>query len=128
MDNPDLTTIRQICSLYPEAEEGLLQDRPLFHVRRRRFAIYNWEEAPYRKRWEGAGRSLHFATSEYTRSRLKLDDRFVASPHHGFRGWTSLKLVAETDWNEISELLLSAYRHVANKSLVRRLEGKDEAE
>jgi len=122
--NSDLDKLRQICGLFPEAEEGLLQDRPLFHVRRRRFAIYNCIDAPYRKRWEGFGRSLHFATSPDQKVHLSADTRFVESPHHGFRGWMSVGLDDESNWRELNDLLLFAYRHVANKKLIAQLEGR----
>ena len=106
-----------------ETEIGELQDRPLFHVRRRRIAIYNPKDAPYRKRWGETGRSIHFATSRRTFDYLADDDRFYSSPHHGFRGWLGLDIDDESDWQEIGTLLLWAYRHVANKALVRELEG-----
>jgi hypothetical protein len=121
-DKADLVRIRQICSRFPEAEEGALQDRPLFHVRRRRFAIVNSENAPYRQRWESFGRSLPFATEPRRQIELENDARFSASPHHSFRGWMALDLRAEEiDWSEINELLESAYRHVAGKELVAEL-------
>ena len=121
-DSSNLEQIRRICSRFPEATEDRLQDRPLFHVRRRRFAIYNAADAPYRKRWAMCGSSLHLATSKSTFHFLEDDDRFYPSPHHGFRGWVGLDMDGTTDWKEISELLLWAYRHVANRDLVKQLE------
>lgn len=124
VSDSDLQRLRSICSRFPEAEEDLIQDRPLFHVRRRRFAIYNPSGAPYRKRWETCGRSIHFAASQKMAGSLVEDERFYSSPHHGFRGWLGLDLDESSDWNEVADLLLWAYRHVANKSLLQELEGK----
>jgi hypothetical protein len=122
-DSADLTRIRTICSRFPEAEEGELQDRPLFHVRRRRFAIFNGTESPRRRRWESFGRSLHLATSPQLSAQIENDDRFVASPHHGFRGWVALDLEKGAfSWGEIDELLEAAYKHVAGRELVDELE------
>ena len=45
-DEAELIRIRRICSRFPDAEEDQLQDRVLFHVRRRRFAIFNGAGAP----------------------------------------------------------------------------------
>ena len=125
-DSEDLARIRNICSRFPEAEQGELQDRPLFHVRRRRFAIFNGYESPRRPRWEGFGRSLHLATSPQLNAKLKNDDRFVVSPHHGFRGWVALDLEeAAVSWDEIDEMLEAAYRHVAARELVDELDRRD---
>lgn len=119
----DLVRIRVVCARFPEAEEGVIQDRPLFHVRRRRFAILNSPDAPYRKRWKDFGRSLHFMTDPIRRSVLQGDSRFRVSPHHGFRGWMSLDLSSEGfDWSEIDELLESAYRAVAGRELICELD------
>jgi len=75
-DDLALGRIRAICLGFGGgAEESELQNRPLFHVRRRRFA---------------------------------------PSPHHGGRGWLALRLDrGDLDWDEIAELLESAYRQVA---------------
>ena len=122
-DHVDLIRIRGICSRFPEAEESTLQDRPLFHVRRRRFAIFNDDNLPDRKRWEGFGRSLHFVADQRLLIQLKSDSRFIASPHHGFRGWMSFDLAhGKVDWSWIDELLFLAYRHVANKQLLNELD------
>src|SRR4051794_30149656 len=40
-DQSVLDRVRSICAALRESEEGVLQGRPLFHVRRRRFAIFN---------------------------------------------------------------------------------------
>src|SRR5215510_3454289 len=108
-----LERLRAICLAFPEADESTLQDRPLFHVRRRRFAIFNGDDAPPRPRWAGAGCSLHFLTDPSERDALRADARLAASPHHGDRGWMAIRLGAEPDWAEIAELLESAYRTAA---------------
>jgi predicted DNA-binding protein (MmcQ/YjbR family) len=111
-DGPTLERIRAICLSFAGAEEDLLQNRPLFHVRRRRFAIFNGEDSPPRPRWDGCGRSLHFLADPAEADALRADLRFQPSPHHGNRGWLMIRLRADTDWKEIAELLESAYRQV----------------
>ncbi len=122
-DERDLERIRALCLRFPAADEGLLQDRPLFHVRRRRFAIFNGDGAPARPRWSGFGRSLHFVTDPQERDALLGDERFTRSPHHGDRGWLALDLARDhVDWDEVAELLELGYRRVAGRDLVAELD------
>ena len=119
----DLERIRLICVRFPEAQESTLQDRPMFHVRRRRFAILNADGAPFRKRWAEFGPSLHFMTDPLQRPVLGGDPRISTSPHHGFRGWMAIDLQpGAVDWSEIAGLLESAYRAVAAKELIAEME------
>lgn len=112
-----------ICLRFPAAEEAALQDRPLFHVHRRRFAIFNGDGSPTRPRWSGFGRSLHFVSDPQDRDSLRQDPRFRVSPHHGDRGWLALDLTGDDiDWDEVAELLEQGYRHVANRGLVDELD------
>ena len=119
-DERDLARIRLICLGFPSADESQLQDRPLFVVGRRRFAIFNGESSPPRKRWEGSGRSLHFLSDPSERDALDQDARFTSSPHHGDRGWVAFRLDrGAVDWDEVAELLESAYRQVAGGTVRR---------
>jgi len=111
-DAAALERVRKLIARFAGADEDLLQNRPLFHVRRRRFAIFNGEDSPPRKRWEGCGRSLHFLADPAEADALRADPRFRPSPHHGNRGWLMVRLDKGTDWDEIAELLDSAYRQL----------------
>lgn len=125
-DDRWLAWIRSVCGRFPEAEEAELQDRPLFRVRSRRFAIVNLADSPPRPRWAGAGPSLHLLTDPAERDALGQDDRFAPSPHHGDRGWLAVRLDrADIGEREVAELLESAYRLVAGRRLVARLDGGD---
>jgi len=113
-----LARLRSLCADWPEVEEAELQDRPLFRVRRKRFAIFNGSCSPDRPRWRGCGRSLHLLTEPSERAALEQDPRFAASPHHGDHGWVTCALdPLTTDWAEIAELLESAYRQAAPAEL-----------
>ena len=113
-DQRVLARLRQICAAFDGAEEGSLQDRPLFHVRRRRFAIFNGESSPPRPRWRAAGRSIHFLSDPADRDALLQDPRFTRSPHHGDRGWLAIRVDPETaEWQELTELLAAGYEQVA---------------
>lgn len=109
-----LDRVRQICLAFPGAEETELQERPLFHVDRRRFAIFNGLSSPPRSRWSGSGRSLHFLADPLEVYALRGDQRFTPSPHHGDRRWMALRLdEGEVDWTEVAELLESAIDKLA---------------
>ncbi|HMJ78899.1 MAG TPA: MmcQ/YjbR family DNA-binding protein [Iamia sp.] len=116
LDDDALGRIRAICLALRDVEEAELQDRPLFRVGRRRFALFNGTDAPPRPRWDGQGRSLHLLTDPLERDALRQDERFAPSPHHGDRGWMALRLDGRVDWDEIAELLESAHRQVAPRS------------
>ena len=112
-DSIALERVRRICFGFAGAEEAELQNRPLFRVRKRRFAIFNGAGSPPRPRWSSSGRSLHFLTDPLEVEALRQDRRFAPSPHHGERGWMALRLDAQdVDWDEVAELLESAYRQV----------------
>ena len=122
-DERDLSLIRHICLRFPEVEETELQNRPLFRVHSRRFALFNGTLSPPRPRWRGFGRSLHFVSDPQERRALSQDPRFATSPHHGDRGWMALDLEGdETDWVEVAELLDTAYRQVASRKLIAILD------
>src|SRR5258708_38667311 len=112
-----LERVRRICLGFAGAEEAELQSRPLFRVGKRRFAIFNGAGSPPRPRWSSSGRSLHFLTDPLEVEALRQDRRFVSSPHHGHRGWMSLRLDGgDVDWAEVAELLESAYRQVGRRA------------
>ena len=112
-DRVALERVRRTCLGFAGAEEAELQDRPLFRVGKRRFAIFNGAGSPPRPRWSSSGRSLHFLTDSLEIEALRQDSRFVASPHHGNRGWMALRLdTRDVDWDEVNELLTSAHQQV----------------
>ena len=121
-DERDLSRIRRICLRFPEVEETQLQNRPLFRVHTKRFAIFNGALSPPRPRWQAFGRSLHFVTEPHERQALGDDPRFRISPHHGDRGWMALDLTDGTDWVEVAELVETAYRTVASRQLASILD------
>jgi predicted DNA-binding protein (MmcQ/YjbR family) len=115
-DEEALRRIRQVCFGLGGVEEVRLQDRPLFRVGRRRFAIFNGDDAPGRVRWSGVGRSLHVLTDPGERESLRQDPRFFPSPHHAASGWLGFRLdaadVDDIEWDEVAELLDAAHRQV----------------
>lgn len=127
LDAEVLGRIRAVCLSFPEVEEAELQNRPLFRVRRRRFAIVNLAASPPRPRWQGFGRSLHVLTEPAEREALRHDGRFEQSPHHGDHGWMALVLAdpSAVDWTEIAELLEAGYRQAASRDLIEALDQRE---
>lgn len=122
-DRELVARVREACANLPEVEEAELQGRPLFRVRRRRFAIVNGATSPPRPRWAGFGRSLHVLADRAELDALLADGRFVISPHHGLSGWVALPIdPATVDWDEVAELVESGYRRAAGRELIERLD------
>ena len=119
LDEVALAHIRGICHHFAGADEDELQDRPLFRVGRRRFAIFNGCTSPPRPRWAASGRSLHFLADPVEMDALRQDRRFSKSPHHGDRGWFAIALndLGAVDWDEIAELLAAGYQQVAPRRI-----------
>lgn len=114
-DQEVLAKIRAICATFEGSAESLLQDRPLFHVSRRRFAIFNGDSSPSRPRWNASGRSVHFLSDPAEREALLQDPRFTRSPHHGDRGWLAIRVDPDAvDWQELTELLHAAHEQVVS--------------
>jgi hypothetical protein len=49
-------------------------------------------------------------------------ERFFRPPYVGHRGWLGVRLDRKIDWTEIAELCVEAYRTVAPKRLLQRLD------
>jgi hypothetical protein len=49
-------------------------------------------------------------------------DRFFRPPYVGHRGWLGVRMDREIDWAEIDAICTEAYRCVAPKTLVARLD------
>jgi hypothetical protein len=49
-------------------------------------------------------------------------DAFFRPPYVGGRGWLGVYLDVPVDWSEIADIVTDAYRQIAPKTLVARLE------
>jgi hypothetical protein len=49
-------------------------------------------------------------------------DQFFRPPYVGHRGWLSVRIDNDPDWDEIAEIVRDAYRQVAPKTSVARLD------
>lgn len=122
IDDP-LERLRAICLVLPETTERLSHGEPAFFVRHKKvFVTYAdhhhddrlsfWCHAP-------AGAQQALVESD--------PQRFFVPPHVGGRGWVGVYLDVERDdafWAEIVELVQDAYRMVAPRVLVARLDAR----
>jgi len=113
--------VRSICLAFPDVTEKLSHGAPGFYAKKqfvmlwpdghhdRRFA-HLWCAAP-----DGAQESLIAA----------LPERFFRPPYVGSRGWLGVRLDGRVDWGEIAVLCEDAYRTVAPRKLVDRLDAME---
>jgi hypothetical protein len=112
-----LERLRALCMALPEVTEKVSHGEPTWFVKKSfvTFADHHhddrlafWCAAP-----PGAQEELVAADP----------DRFFRPPYVGGRGWLGVYLdVPDVDWTEITEIVTDAYRQVASKRLVARLD------
>lgn len=119
MTDRALEHLRTICLSLPEATERLSHGEPTWFVRGKKpFVTYAghhhddrlafWCAAP-----EGVQAEMVAGEPE----------RFFVPPYVGVRGWLGVRLDVSTDWDEITEIVREAYRHVAPVKLVAQMDG-----
>src|SRR2546423_6196045 len=112
--------VRAICLALPEVTERLSHGTPAWFVRDRTGFVTLWHrghhDVGYPHLWcaaaPGAQQELIAAAPE----------RFFRPAYVGGRGWVGVRLDGEGDWTEIAGLCADAYRTVAPKGLVARLD------
>jgi hypothetical protein len=119
VNDRQLERLRRLCLALPETTERLSHGEPTWFIRDKRvfvtFADHHhddrlafWSAAP-----AGAQEAMVAADP----------GRFFRPPYVGHRGWVGVWLDVPQDWGEIAELVTDAYRVVAPRSLVARLDG-----
>jgi hypothetical protein len=112
--------IRAICLAFPEVNERPSHGTPTFFVRDRKAFVYAWigghhdNEFPHLWCAAPAGAQAELVASG--------PDRFFRPPYVGHRGWVGVRLSGPVDWAEVAEVCEDAYRVVAPRSLVARLD------
>ena len=115
-----LAEVRRICLGFPEVTERLSHGSPTWFVRGKSTFVslmvdghhdnhfpHLWCAAP-----PGAQQELIAGSPE----------KIFRPPYVGHRGWLGVRLDRELDWGEIAELCEDAYRTVAPKTLIARLD------
>jgi hypothetical protein len=117
VDDPQ-QRLRQICLALPEVTERLSHGEPAWFVRgRKTFVSYADHHHDDRVAFWCAG-------SPGAQEALVAENphAFFVPPYVGGRGWIGVRLDVPVDWTVVAELVQDAYRAVAPRSLVARLD------
>ncbi len=118
MSEAALERLRTLCLDLPETTERPSHGEPTWFVRDKKvFVMYSdhhhgarlgfWAAAP-----PGAQETLLATDSEH----------YFRPPYVGHRGWVGVYLDVPVDWDEIGQVVEEAYRCIAPKTLVARLD------
>jgi len=115
-----LEQVRALCLDLPEVTERPSHGAPTFFVRgRTSFVMFHDDH-------HGDGRlALWCAAPPGAQAELVTSEppRFFRPPYVGHRGWVGVRLDLDVDWDEVGRIAEDAYRQVAPRTLVARLEG-----
>ncbi len=120
MSTSPLARLRRLCLALPEAHEVEAWGEPTFRVRNKMFAMYASADSHH-----GDGRVAVWCKALPSNQSLMVRTvprRFFVPPYVGPSGWVGVWLDHQPDWQELTGLLLDAYRLVAPKRLVVLLE------
>jgi hypothetical protein len=113
-----LPHLREICLALPETTERISHGEPAWFVRdKKMFATYADHHHDDRL-------AIWCAAMPGVQEALVTSDpmRHFRPPYVGHRGWLGVYLDVEFDWSVLSDLVEDAYRVIAPKTLVARLD------
>jgi hypothetical protein len=115
-----IDVIRAICSALPEVEERPSHGAPTFFVRGKKSFVTAWidghHDHTFPHLWTAAPPGAQEELVE------REPDRFFRPPYVGHRGWLGVRLDRDIDPDELAAICREAYRTVAPKTLVARLD------
>jgi hypothetical protein len=117
--------MRKICLALPEVTERPSHGTPTWFVRDKKTFVQLWDRGhhgdDFPHLWCAAPPGAQEAMIEAE------PDRFFRPPYVGGRGWLGVRLDVDLDWDEIAGICEDAYRVVAPKQLLARLDGDAQA-
>jgi hypothetical protein len=118
--NGTVDRLRGICLAFPEVTERPSHGVPTWFVRGKSVFVTLWEHGHH----DRAFPHLWCAAAPGAQEELVAGepDRFFRPPYVGGRGWLGVRLDGEIDWTELAELCEDAYRTIAPKPLIARLD------
>lgn len=114
-----LREVRRICLALPETSERISHGAPCFFIREKKTFVYFHDDH------HGDGRlAIWCAAPDGVQAELveAEPERFFRPPYVGHRGWLGVDIATSPDWDELEVILTDAYRQVAPKTLVARLD------
>jgi len=121
-DEPMLVRVREVAMALPDAAEKVSHGIPAFFTTKV-FAYYGGSV----KTDDGHHRhneSVLVLADPAERPALLEDERFFHPMYLGVSGWVGLILGADTDWDEVAELVETSYRLTAGARRVKRLDAE----
>lgn len=115
-----LGRVRATCLALPGATERLSHGSPTFFVKKS-FVMFHDDH-------HGDGRLAIWCAAPDGAQGLMVDtepERFFVPPYVGHRGWLGLRLDVDVDWDEVDQVIVDAYRHVAPARLLAELDVTD---
>lgn len=115
--------VRAVALQLPEMTERRSHGFATFFVRDKRSVCYVSDDHHGDGRLALIAAAPDGAQEELVRSE---PDRYYRPPYVSHRGWIGLRLDVDPDWGEVTQVIETAYRQVAPKTLVRRLDAAGE--
>lgn len=119
MPTDPLARVRAMCVSLPETTERLSHGAPTFFIRdKKTFVTFHDDH-------HGDGRLAIWCAAPVGAQEAMVaaePDRFFRPPYVGHRGWLGVRLDRDIDWDEVDAIVEDAYRTVAPKTLVARLD------
>ena len=119
MSAETLERVRALCLGLPEVNERSSHGMPTFFIRDRKTFVN------YVDNHHGDGiLALWCACPEGLRPMLVEGDpeQFFIPPYVGHRGWIGVRLDRDPQWTVVADIIEDAYREIAPKTLVARLD------
>jgi hypothetical protein len=116
-----LERVRTLCLALPEVTERLSHGEPTWFVRDKKTLVM------YADHHHDDRLAVWMAAPPGVQEALVAEDpeHFFRPPYVGHRGWLGVYLDVEVDWDHFEDLVENAFRQVAPKTLVARLEALD---
>ena len=119
-DDPLLAQVRALALALPEADEKVSHGRPAFFTKKV-FCIYGGA-LKVDGEWEQHPQSVLVQVTEDEQHALVQDPRVFVPAYWGPSGWIGVDVDADTDWDEIAELLEDSFRLTAPKRAITALD------
>ena len=102
--------LREICLALPDSSETLSHGHPTFKVGKKSFAVYGIYSP-----------SVAFRADVQLHAELEGDDLFFPTPYMANKGWISIRIDENTNWDRVSELVRHSFTLVANRKQLAAL-------
>jgi predicted DNA-binding protein (MmcQ/YjbR family) len=121
-DDPYLARVREVALAFPDSAEKVSHGRPVFYTKKV-FAYYGGSVKEGGE-WVQHEHSVMVQPDASDRRALLEEARVFVPAYLGPSGWIGVELDADTDWDEIAELLDASYRLTAPKRSIERLDAQ----